>query len=423
MGKNEPEISYALLDGRVVHVSAVTRGRACGCVCTSCGRPLIARQGPELTWHFAHEAESSCRTAPETALHLLAKQVIADTREIWLPHVPLQTKSGHVYKIVEAEHVAFDSVLVEKDLGDLVPDLIGIVGERKIFIEIAVTHFIDPDKMKKIKARDVETIEINLQGLHRSTPEASLREILCKDLERKEWKHYPIVERVRDEYERKDLERLEELRRRWQREREEFLAKLRAEAEDRERRRQWGIKKRQEEEEARQREHKEFWEQIRLKREAEAADRKAKAEEEEEERMRPIREAEKLRWQETLRKLKQENEEQMVREAERRAEEKRLQQIHQAEQERVRAEEQARYRAASEVAYQKRREYDLGLWSPIDQALYRHCIDQDKMTHQEACASVTAARVPSAEERAAEYDRTHRSRFKFNPRTGRGGYV
>jgi hypothetical protein len=415
MSKNEPEISYALLDGRIVHVSTVARGRACGCVCTSCGRPLIARQGPELTWHFAHETESSCRTAPETALHLLAKQVIADAREIWLPCVSIKAKSGHEYKIVEAERVVFESVLKEKDLGDVQPDLIGIVGERKIFIEIAVTHFIKSDKMEKIRARDAETIEINLQGLNRSIEEATLRENLCRDLERKEWIHHPIVARVRDEYERKDLERIEALELRWQRESEEFWKKRRAEAEDRERRRQWGIKKRREEEEAR-------LERIRVKHEAEEAERKAKAQEEEE-RMRPIREAEKLRWEENQRRRQQEHEEWTMREAERRTEEKRQQQFHRAEQERVMAEEQAKYQADSEAAYQKRREYDLGLWSPTDQTLYRRCIDQDKMTHQEACAAVTAARVPGAEERAAEYDRTHRSRFKFNPRTGRGGYV
>jgi hypothetical protein len=85
--------------------------------------------------------------------------------------------------------------------------------------------------------------------------------------------------------------------------------------------------------------------------------------------------------------------------------------------------EQARYQQEREVAYAKRREYDLQLWLPEDQKKYRDLRDRDGMTHEQASAAVSEARKANVDARAAEYDRTHKSKFKYNPVTGKGGYV
>lgn len=42
-------------DGQVVGVEDVPRGKAAQCICRSCKRPLIARQGDVNIWHFAHD--------------------------------------------------------------------------------------------------------------------------------------------------------------------------------------------------------------------------------------------------------------------------------------------------------------------------------------------------------------------------------
>lgn len=47
--------------GQMVEVGDVPRGQACGCVCPSCGGGLIAKQGPENAWHFAHQPNSAAR--------------------------------------------------------------------------------------------------------------------------------------------------------------------------------------------------------------------------------------------------------------------------------------------------------------------------------------------------------------------------
>lgn len=42
--------------GEIRFVGDVPKGAACGCVCPTCSSPLVARQGQENEWHFAHEA-------------------------------------------------------------------------------------------------------------------------------------------------------------------------------------------------------------------------------------------------------------------------------------------------------------------------------------------------------------------------------
>lgn len=42
--------------GEIRFVGDVPNGVSCGCICPTCGSPLVARQGRENEWHFAHEA-------------------------------------------------------------------------------------------------------------------------------------------------------------------------------------------------------------------------------------------------------------------------------------------------------------------------------------------------------------------------------
>lgn len=70
-------------DGYIVGVADVARGKAADCVCLSCGRPVMARQGTVRVWHFAHLFASS-------SAELCAFSVNESIREavLWLlPHL------------------------------------------------------------------------------------------------------------------------------------------------------------------------------------------------------------------------------------------------------------------------------------------------------------------------------------------------
>ena len=77
---------YGLQNNIVRTPESVERGLACGCVCPACGEPLVANHGTEIKQpYFSHESGRSCEAAYQTALHLLAKEVLATEKKIMLP--------------------------------------------------------------------------------------------------------------------------------------------------------------------------------------------------------------------------------------------------------------------------------------------------------------------------------------------------
>lgn len=69
-------LTYALsTEGKLVHISSVPNGEACGCTCPGCGSKLVAKnKGQHNQHHFAHIGGSDCVRAVESALHLMAKK-------------------------------------------------------------------------------------------------------------------------------------------------------------------------------------------------------------------------------------------------------------------------------------------------------------------------------------------------------------
>lgn len=61
-------------DGKLVFIQDAGDGLS---FCSGCGGEMVARQGKIRSWHYAHKAGQVC-TAPETALHCAAKEVIVN---------------------------------------------------------------------------------------------------------------------------------------------------------------------------------------------------------------------------------------------------------------------------------------------------------------------------------------------------------
>jgi hypothetical protein len=73
------------LDGALVDVTQLERGLACDCRCLHCDDPLMAKQGPEMAWHFAHATPMADRSCAESALHQAAKALLSDIGALTLP--------------------------------------------------------------------------------------------------------------------------------------------------------------------------------------------------------------------------------------------------------------------------------------------------------------------------------------------------
>lgn len=181
-------------DQRMVDPTEVTRGESCGCVCPNpdCGKELIAKQGDENEWHFAHKPGADC--APgyagyESAIHRMAKQMIMERAEVWVPERRFSKEilgprddvdGGYCWKeslsvVVCAEGLkALTSCIEEKKIETRRPDLLGSIEGQPIAIEIAYTHFCDEAKLDWLKARNLTTLEIDV-GMSPDTEMSDIR--------------------------------------------------------------------------------------------------------------------------------------------------------------------------------------------------------------------------------------------------------
>ena len=124
--KNDVKLKYALRNDELIYIGDLPkeeRGLKCNCVCPCCRTPVQARLGVDRQAHFAHN-NSDCNPiiAQQTVLHLLAKEIIEEIKEIKFPiyeisceDVGLKTElSLKPIKCIDAKTVKLNSVILEK---------------------------------------------------------------------------------------------------------------------------------------------------------------------------------------------------------------------------------------------------------------------------------------------------------------------
>ncbi|RXT42855.1 hypothetical protein B5V01_21735 [Mesorhizobium erdmanii] len=167
-GSDRAELVYGQKSGgKLVHISEVERGLKCDCVCPGCGIRLVARtKADKVVPHFAHYGPA-CGGAPETALHKIAKQIVADSLTLVVP------KRIAIHGAVEralpgATDIKLESARIEyNDPDGIVPDLYVTVKGHELFVEVAVTHPCDEEKIRRIREHGIAAIEIDLSRIPR----------------------------------------------------------------------------------------------------------------------------------------------------------------------------------------------------------------------------------------------------------------
>lgn len=197
-------------NGQFLHIDEVPSGLACNCVCPGCGRRMVAKKGEvQRTHHFAHHAQQdgrSCVSAGETALHKFAKRILDERLEIALPAQVIEEQSDREV-VVRAEKRAFDRAILETKEGQIVPDVVLLLRERRLIVEFKVTHPCDAQKIARIRAIDVGAIEIDLSQYR----DYKLSEQILYHAPRT-WLHNPREREARARLEERALQRAEEMR-------------------------------------------------------------------------------------------------------------------------------------------------------------------------------------------------------------------
>lgn len=196
---------YGLKAGRLVHVNDVENGLECGCTCSHCGESLVAHNtltNRKLS-HFQHKSLKNCEGAFETTIHMLAKEIIQEQGYLDLPSVGYKlSEYAWAYtmsppepldKVQRKRRVYFDKVELEVKVGQIRPDLRCTVRDRSIYVEIAVTHFVDQAKKAKLLLRDSPVLEIDLSKEERGITKVKLAKALS-DVSLMKWIHNTRIE-------------------------------------------------------------------------------------------------------------------------------------------------------------------------------------------------------------------------------------
>lgn len=217
-------IYFALKEesNQVVHISEMVekdRGKACECICLCCGRPLVAKLGRgKKAAHFAHLAEEGRTTcsadeANESGLHKIAKEIVCKSEYICLPQVTISEQNDpdrnmEDYKQQEPLQYGkkielhYQNAKTEVPFEGFKPDVcILFQKQKKLLIEIAVTHYVDAEKYSKIKMAQMPTVEINIADFIKDYKaeetesindfEKKLKNAIIDNTENKTWIYHP----------------------------------------------------------------------------------------------------------------------------------------------------------------------------------------------------------------------------------------
>ena len=211
-------------DGHIVSINElrdIEVGLKCKCECPQCHRKLEAcalGERSKVNRYFRHYNEGYNRegiadlngctatSANESGLHLMAKELIAENRQIMLPameidltRLNLQYDEDILSCLPQNIPLRSAFVLDYSEAGELEklypgfrPD-VSITGNGNTFlIEIAVTHKVGVDKQKKVEEYGLPMLEIDLRDyVEVGITRENLRKILFEETTHKKWISFP----------------------------------------------------------------------------------------------------------------------------------------------------------------------------------------------------------------------------------------
>lgn len=197
-GSDSAQLVYGKrADGTLAHISEVARGLACLCICPACDGQLVARTKADFRVpHFAHNGGEACGWGPETALHLLAKELFRFNPTLFLPERLALDKQQHVFTL-PAQEAATEFLWMEYTDGDgVIPDVCIRAQGHELFVEVAVTHFCEAEKVARLRKRGVPTIEIDLSKMPRDSTRDAIGEAVLRSATRL-WLCHPNIDKAK----------------------------------------------------------------------------------------------------------------------------------------------------------------------------------------------------------------------------------
>ncbi|MFA8327418.1 competence protein CoiA family protein [Burkholderia ubonensis] len=184
--------------------------------CAACRSLVILKQGEVRAWYFSHRPGSDCAKGFETALHLLAKQILLEHRHLRAPAVVCVDGSLLEENIMVCDEHVIHWVTageVEKWMDGIRPDFVADCGDHLLIIEVVVTHEPDDNKLAQLDRLAIPALEIDLSDVARDVTIDALTHRIVDAVAGKRWLFYPGWAEARavfDARRREEEARLEE---------------------------------------------------------------------------------------------------------------------------------------------------------------------------------------------------------------------
>lgn len=231
MKHSDEMLLWGQRDGELHFIEDVENGLACTCNCPHCSQPLIARNNGEIRTHsFAHFSGAECLKAIESAVHKLAKQVLAETKKLLLPPCFGHGPSG-IKEYISKALIDFESIELEKSIfvnNVLIrPDAVAHFHGKELYIEFLFTHSVDDRKTNIIQQKNVSCHEITL--LPELQEPGKMQIFLEQSIESKNWIYHKALSRFIEKDVLKAKERQIEKEKRQAEKQRQLVAKQRRE--------------------------------------------------------------------------------------------------------------------------------------------------------------------------------------------------
>ncbi|WP_321299826.1 competence protein CoiA family protein [uncultured Sphaerochaeta sp.] len=198
MTRNNLKLPCALKNGAVIPIEEAKSGEK-GYTCPGCNDDVIVRKGKKRRAHFSHKSGVTCATGYQTAIHLLAKDILSREKRFRIPDLSDKYAVDGCFTVLVSNRkvvlsfplaktldLSEASITTEKRLFDRIPDIIINYKDTTLVVEIYVTHKVTEDKIADFREQKISIVEIDLSKQQLFLV-SELETLLCDSTNYKTW--------------------------------------------------------------------------------------------------------------------------------------------------------------------------------------------------------------------------------------------
>ena len=190
--------------GELLSVDNAARGRACSCICPSCGTKLLARKGEIKKHHFAHEINKECLYGAEISIYHAFYELLRKARQFFLPDAIL---SFHSYKKEEIVNkgclISLTDVVFYNDPIHYPPELLCYSGRNCFQVVLNIEAYYNESDyhmlMEYGKQNNIPIISVDIDDLDDLSDFSKLQPYIDTP-EHKVWIYNRIVDKWDQKY-------------------------------------------------------------------------------------------------------------------------------------------------------------------------------------------------------------------------------